>query len=110
VSKHLKVLRDAGLAQTRVQGQRRYYTMTPQPLREVADFVGELLPAQGPGAGGDGAEQADHDASGIDAQQDDAGQQGKRAHGMGRTVEQVTERAQGFLDRIARQRPRRRGK
>ncbi len=35
VSKHLKVLREAGLVGFRVDGRRRVYTLRPQPLAEV---------------------------------------------------------------------------
>jgi DNA-binding transcriptional ArsR family regulator len=35
VSKHLRVLREAGLVQTRVDAQRRMYRLEPQPLREI---------------------------------------------------------------------------
>ena len=35
VSKHLRVLRQAGLVLTRVDGQRRLYRVCPRPLREV---------------------------------------------------------------------------
>lgn len=35
VSKHLRVLRDAGLVEARVDAQRRIYTLCPQPLAEV---------------------------------------------------------------------------
>src|SRR6266545_6482185 len=35
VSKHLRVLRDVGLVESRVDAQRRYYRVRPQPLREV---------------------------------------------------------------------------
>jgi DNA-binding transcriptional ArsR family regulator len=35
VSKHLRVLRDAGLVATRVDAQRRLYRLQLQPLREV---------------------------------------------------------------------------
>lgn len=35
VSKHLRVLRDAGLAQTRIAAQQRLYRLRPEPLREV---------------------------------------------------------------------------
>ena len=35
VSKHLKVLRDAGLVDTRVDAQRRVYRLRPQPLQEI---------------------------------------------------------------------------
>ena len=32
VSKHLRVLREAGLVRARVDGQRRLYALHPQPL------------------------------------------------------------------------------
>ena len=35
VSKHLRVLREAGLASVRVDGQRRMYSLDPGGLREV---------------------------------------------------------------------------
>jgi DNA-binding transcriptional ArsR family regulator len=35
VSKHLRVLREAGLVQTRVDAQRRVYRLRPQPLGEI---------------------------------------------------------------------------
>jgi DNA-binding transcriptional ArsR family regulator len=35
VSKHLKVLRDAGFVEARVDAQRRVYRLRPEPLREV---------------------------------------------------------------------------
>jgi DNA-binding transcriptional ArsR family regulator len=35
VSKHLKVLRNAGLVQSRSEAQRRFYRVRPHPLREV---------------------------------------------------------------------------
>lgn len=35
VSKHLKVLRRAGLVESRSSAQRRYYRVRPHPLREV---------------------------------------------------------------------------
>lgn len=35
VSKHLKVLRDGGFVESRVEAQRRVYRLTPQPLQEV---------------------------------------------------------------------------
>jgi DNA-binding transcriptional ArsR family regulator len=39
VSKHLKVLRDAGLVEVRVDAQRRLYRVRPEPLREVAAWL-----------------------------------------------------------------------
>jgi DNA-binding transcriptional ArsR family regulator len=35
VSKHLKVLREAGLVESRIDAQRRIYRVRPEPLREV---------------------------------------------------------------------------
>jgi DNA-binding transcriptional ArsR family regulator len=35
VSKHLRVLRDAGFVESRVEAQRRLYRLTPQPLMEL---------------------------------------------------------------------------
>jgi DNA-binding transcriptional ArsR family regulator len=35
VSKHLKVLRDAGLVDVRVDAQRRLYRVRPEPLRDL---------------------------------------------------------------------------
>ena len=35
VSKHLRVLRDAGLVESRVEAQRRVYRVRPEPLAEV---------------------------------------------------------------------------
>jgi DNA-binding transcriptional ArsR family regulator len=35
VSKHLKVLRDTGFAEVRVDAQRRLYRLRPEPLAEI---------------------------------------------------------------------------
>lgn len=35
VSKHLRVLRDAGLVEVRAEAQRRLYRLRPEPLREI---------------------------------------------------------------------------
>src|SRR5258708_1558026 len=35
VSKHLRVLREAGFVEATVDAQRRLYRLTPEPLREV---------------------------------------------------------------------------
>ena len=39
VSKHLRVLRDAGLVEVRVDAQRRLYRVRPQPLRDIDDWL-----------------------------------------------------------------------
>lgn len=35
VSKHLRVLRQAGLVEARAEGQRRFYRVSPEPLMEL---------------------------------------------------------------------------
>ena len=35
VSKHLRVLRDAGLVESRIEAQRRLYQLRPEPLMEL---------------------------------------------------------------------------
>lgn len=38
-SKQLRVLRDAGLVRVRPEGQRRWYELDPEPLREVDQWL-----------------------------------------------------------------------
>ena len=39
VSRHLRVLRQAGLVRARVDGKRRLYALDPLPLRELDDWL-----------------------------------------------------------------------
>ena len=39
VSKHLRVLRDSGLVDVRVDAQRRVYRLRPGPLQEIDDWI-----------------------------------------------------------------------
>jgi DNA-binding transcriptional ArsR family regulator len=39
VSKHLRVLRKAGLVEATVDGQRRVYRLRAEPLREIDDWL-----------------------------------------------------------------------
>lgn len=39
VSKHLKVLREAGLVDVRPDAQRRLYRLRPEPLRQLDDWL-----------------------------------------------------------------------
>jgi DNA-binding transcriptional ArsR family regulator len=39
VSKHLRVLRDAGFVESSVDAQRRLYRLKPEPLQEVAAWL-----------------------------------------------------------------------
>jgi ArsR family transcriptional regulator len=49
VSKHLKVLREAGLVSVRDQGQHRYYKLDFAPLVQIEDWLSPFLPPK-PGA------------------------------------------------------------
>jgi DNA-binding transcriptional ArsR family regulator len=40
VSKHLRVLREAGFVETRVEAQRRLYRLRPEPLMELDAWLG----------------------------------------------------------------------
>lgn len=46
VSKHLKVLREAGLVIVREEGQHRYYSLDPAPLADVDDWILPFLDAE----------------------------------------------------------------
>jgi DNA-binding transcriptional ArsR family regulator len=39
VSKHLRVLRDAGLVDVRADAQRRLYRLRPEPLAEIDEWL-----------------------------------------------------------------------
>ena len=39
VSKHLRVLRDAGFVESRVEAQQRVYRLRPEPLMELDDWL-----------------------------------------------------------------------
>ena len=39
VSKHLRVLREAGFVEARTEAQRRLYRLTPEPLKELDDWL-----------------------------------------------------------------------
>ncbi len=40
VSRHLRVLREAGLVDVRQEAQRRVYSLRPEPLAEVDEWLG----------------------------------------------------------------------
>ena len=43
VSKHLKTLREVGLVTAREDGQKRFYSVTPEPLEEIEDWMINFL-------------------------------------------------------------------
>jgi DNA-binding transcriptional ArsR family regulator len=42
VSKHLRVLREAGFVESTVDAQRRLYRLKPEPLKEVEDWLAQF--------------------------------------------------------------------
>jgi DNA-binding transcriptional ArsR family regulator len=42
VSKHLRVLREAGFVESRVDTQRRLYRIRPEPLMEIDDWLAQF--------------------------------------------------------------------
>jgi DNA-binding transcriptional ArsR family regulator len=42
VSKHLRVLRQAGFVEARVEAQRRVYRIRAEPLKEVDDWLAQF--------------------------------------------------------------------
>lgn len=57
VSKHLKVLREAGLVSMRAQGQKRYYSLDTAPLGLVRNWLAGFEPAPVPVGGPEEAAQ-----------------------------------------------------
>lgn len=43
VSKHLKTLREVGLVAAREEGQKRFYSVVPDPLEEIEDWMINFL-------------------------------------------------------------------
>ncbi len=41
VSRHLRVLREAGLVKVRQESQRRVYSLSPQPLAQIDDWLAQ---------------------------------------------------------------------
>ena len=47
VSRHLRVLREAGMVEVRQEAQRRIYSLRPQPLTEINDWLDSQLAVWG---------------------------------------------------------------
>ncbi len=39
VSRHLRILREAGFVEVRAEGQRRFYTLRPEPFQELDTWL-----------------------------------------------------------------------
>jgi DNA-binding transcriptional ArsR family regulator len=42
VSRHLRILRDAGVVASRTEGQRRVYSLCPEPFQELSDWLADV--------------------------------------------------------------------
>jgi len=42
VSRHLRILREAGMVRCRAEGQRRLYALQPEPFAELSDWLAEV--------------------------------------------------------------------
>jgi ArsR family transcriptional regulator len=101
VSKHLKVLREAGLVAVREEGQHRYYKLDAAPLEEVEDWTIPFLSADFDGSlKEDDAEWADTAAGqGARAQASDAaGTASEFARSVGRTVATSSHQARTVVE------------
>ena len=99
VSKHLKVLREAGLVSMRADGQRRFYALELHTFTSLQEWLEAFLPpapamAVVPAAGAE--PESTH--SEVTHQATVAAQQLGRS--VGRGLEQVTGRAHDFLERL----------
>jgi DNA-binding transcriptional ArsR family regulator len=93
VSKHLKVLRDAGLVAVREEGQHRYYKLDASPLEDVEDWTIPFLSADF-----DGSEKED-DADWVETATVDATGQGSEfARNVGRTVAATSHQARTVVE------------
>jgi ArsR family transcriptional regulator len=97
VSKHLKVLREAGLVVVREEGQHRYYKLDASPLEEVEDWAIPFLSADFDGS----AEETDIEwadtAAGAQTP-DAAGPASEFARSVGRTVATSSHQARTVVE------------
>ena len=109
VSKHLKVLREAGLVTMRAEGQKRYYSLQTEPLEEIILWLKafDLPSLQSPAAREPRptAVAALPCAGGADAS--GAGVDPALAPHLGRTVGRAAERAADLLGQFPKFRRRR---
>ena len=115
VSKHLKVLREAGLVTMRAEGQKRYYSLQTAPLEEILLWLrafdlpalrpvtAELRPALAPAA----APAAGPAAGTLTGMTVRASADAPLQPNLGRTVGRAAERAADLLGQLPKFRRRR---
>lgn len=94
VSKHLKVLREAGLVAVREEGQHRYYRLESSPLETVEDWLIPFLSVDFDVAG----------AIGLDVALTDQAKQMADAigHAVADTTHRVTTAVQGLSKKLGK--------
>lgn len=122
VSKHLKVLRDGGVVETRADGQRRLYSLVPDALVGALEWVAQVHDAAAGSAGeaeasgvleiADAAatdEQTEASQTAVEQvvvvkEAEDAPEDAAHriVQNVGRQIESVTEKAQTFFQRFGR--------
>lgn len=108
VSKHLKVLRDAGLVSTRAEGQRRYYRLEADDLAATSEwfapFVARVAPEPAPARPAALRPAAPVRPAAAVVPAGAGAEDGTGSKEFGRTVnatvEQVADRAQVLLGRL----------
>ncbi|CAD5990580.1 helix-turn-helix transcriptional regulator [Agreia sp. COWG] len=93
VSKHLKVLREAGLVAVREEGQHRYYKLDSSPLEEIEDWTIPFLSADFDGTAAD-----DDAAVWADEAPDVAGPGSEFGRTVGRTVAATSHQARTVVE------------
>jgi ArsR family transcriptional regulator, arsenate/arsenite/antimonite-responsive transcriptional repressor len=91
VSKHLKVLREAGLVHVREEGQHRYYRLESGPLEDLDDWLMPFLESH--------ADRATHDESlGVEALNAEALE---FASTLGKALADTSHAVTGAVQRVA---------
>jgi ArsR family transcriptional regulator len=105
VSKHLKVLREAGLVSMRAQGQKRFYSLVTAPLEAVAEWVAAFgLAAAAPAAAPGVLPPADAEqpAAHLPAALVPAGDRPGRPRTLGQAADRAANRAADFLANLSK--------
>ncbi len=100
VSKHLKVLREAGLVSMRADGQRRFYALETETFLELQTWLRGYLPAAPELVVVPEKSQLEVHASSHDVTSGATVAAAQLGRTVGRSLEQVTGRAQDFLERF----------
>ncbi|MFD1213244.1 ArsR/SmtB family transcription factor [Arthrobacter sp. GCM10027362] len=96
VSKHLKVLREAGLVSMRAQGQKRFYSLVSAPLEDVAAWIAAFGLDRGT-AGGHAPEPA-----AVLVPAGDPPSPAARARTLGQAADRAANRAADFLAHLSK--------